>query len=76
MLLKALSDPGVAFKEQRNHTRTELQDFATTHGIDLVEQKVTILARWQGKSKGLLQVLWERGLIPEQSLEKYTNDGR
>jgi hypothetical protein len=29
---------------------------------------------WQGKPKGLLLVLWERGLIKSAELDKYTVD--
>ena len=64
-----MTDAGVTVQQQ-------LQDFANIRGIDRFEEKETIATGWQGKAKGLLQVLWERGLIPEQSLEKYTNDGR
>ena len=31
---------------------------------------------WQGKAKGLLQVLWERGFIDTTNIEKYTMNGR
>ncbi len=31
---------------------------------------------WQGKAKGLLQVLWERGFINATNIEKYTINGR
>ena len=43
--------------------------------FDLFEQQETVLADWQGQPKGLLQVLWERGLINE-SLEKFTLVGQ
>jgi hypothetical protein len=33
------------------------------------------IAGWQGQPKGLLQDLWEIGLILEHSLEKFTLDG-
>ena len=76
MLVNALSDVGVSFQQQRNYTKKELQDFARIGGVDLFEEKEQIIAGWQGQPKGLLQVLWERGLIPEHSLERYTLDGR
>lgn len=44
--------------------------------MDIFGDKQKIIAGWQGKPKGLLQVLWERGLLDETSLEKYTLDGR
>jgi hypothetical protein len=62
--------------EQWGYTRKELQIFARHHCIDVFEEKQGVLAGWQGKPKGLLQVLWERGLLLEVSLMKYTLDGR
>jgi hypothetical protein len=59
--------------EQGGYTRTELQTFARSqHGIKVLEEKQRVIGGWQGKPKGLLQVLWEtRGLILEGSLVKY-----
>ncbi len=34
------------------------------------------LQGWQGKPKGMLQVLWERGFIDEKNLNQYTVTGR
>jgi len=31
---------------------------------------------WDGKSKGILQVLWERGFIDTLNLKQYTMDGK
>jgi hypothetical protein len=76
MLMNALSNAGVSFQQQRSYTKKELQEFARIRGIDLFEEKEQIIVGWQGQPKGLLQVLWERGLILEHSLEKYTLDGR
>jgi hypothetical protein len=74
-LIKALSEAGVELPEQRNYTRKELQTFATRHGINIFEDKQKIIGGWMGQPKGLLQVLWERGLISEALLDKYTLDG-
>ena len=41
-----------------------------------MERKDVITPGWQGKPKGVLQVLWERGLIESKALDKYTVDGR
>ncbi len=76
MLMNALSDAGVSFQQQRSYTKKELQDFARIRGIDLFEEKEQIIVGWQGQPKGLLQALWERGLILEHSLKEYTLDGR
>ncbi|KAI2503269.1 hypothetical protein MHU86_11206 [Fragilaria crotonensis] len=75
-LLRCLSDKGVTLSQQRGYTRKELQEFARNNGIELSERKEVILPGWQGKAKGLLQVLWERGLIESEALDKYTVDGR
>ena len=75
-LVNALTDAGVTFHQQRSYTKKELQDFARIRGIDLHEDKEQILLGWEGQPKGLLQALWERGMIDEQQLERYTLDGR
>jgi hypothetical protein len=36
------------------------------HGINLHENKEQILLGWEGRPKGLLQALWENGVIDEQ----------
>jgi hypothetical protein len=76
VLLRCLSDKGVTLQQQRGYTRKELQEFARNNGIELSERKDVITPGWQGKPKGLLQVLWERGLIESEALDKYTVDGR
>jgi hypothetical protein len=76
LLTIALAEAGVELPQQRNFTRQELQAFAKTHNVDVFEEKQQIISGWQGQPKGLLQVLWERGLIDKASLEKYTLDGR
>jgi hypothetical protein len=75
-LFKALTDAGISFQQNRNHTKKELQDFARIHGVALTVQKELVTQGWEGQPKGLQQVLWERGFISEASLEKYTLDGR
>jgi hypothetical protein len=76
VLLRCLSDKGVTLQQQRGYTRKELQEFARNNGIELSERKDVITPGWQGKPKGLLQVLWERGLIESEALDKYTVDGQ
>jgi hypothetical protein len=66
----------VTLQQQRGYTRKELQEFAKNNGIDLHENKEVITFGWEQQPKGLLQVLWERGLIDCESIEKYTVDGR
>ena len=75
LLTKALTDAGVELPQQRNFTRRDLQEFAKRQNINVSQEKQQILTGWQGEPKGLLQVLWERGLIDEPSLENFTLDG-
>jgi hypothetical protein len=76
LLINALNDKGVTLQQQRGYTKKELQDFARHNGIDLYERKEKIAPGWEGQPKGLLQILWERGLIEHKLLDKYTLDGR
>jgi hypothetical protein len=44
-----------------------------------ISSKVTtakVIEGWQGKAKGLMQILFERGIIDDHNLEKYTMNGR
>ena len=70
-----MSNAGSSLHRQRNYTRRELQDIARIRDIDLFEENKTMYVGCQGQAKGPLLVLWKRGLIPEHSLETYTNDG-
>jgi hypothetical protein len=66
----------MTLQQERGYTRNELQEFARHNRIELSEQKEVITPGWQGKRKGLLQVLWERGLIESEVFDKYTVDGQ
>ena len=66
----------VVLQQQRGYTKKDLQEFARKNGIAITEQRDVINPGWQDKPKGLLQVLWERGLIKCESIDKYTVDGR
>lgn len=35
-----------------------------------------VVEGWEGKAKGMLQILWERGFIDSNKLDQYTVDGR
>jgi hypothetical protein len=63
-------------QQQCGYTKKELQDFARNNQIELYDRKEIISPGWEGKPKGLLQVLGERGLIERAALERYTLDGR
>jgi hypothetical protein len=76
MLAEALTAAGVILQQNRNHTMKELQEFARNKSVDLFEDRELVAQGWEGQLKGLMQVLWERGLIDTSSLEKNTLDGR
>jgi hypothetical protein len=48
----------------------------TLKGIPLDEQIKKIQPGWEGKAKGMLQVLWERGFLDVGNLKQYTVDGQ
>lgn len=48
-----------------------LRDLARRNGIELTKTSRKIRPGWVGKPKGLLQVMWERGFIDEEKLDKY-----
>ena len=76
-LLDALKERGVLMlQKERGYIKKELQAFAPPNGIDLCEIKEVITLGWEGKPKGLLQVLGERELIDRGMLDKYTLNGR
>lgn len=62
-LVEALESAGVVLQRKTNHTKKELQQFARNHGISLHVNKADITQGWEGRPKGLLQILWERGWI-------------
>ncbi len=74
--MECLRAAGVTLQQQRGYTRKELQEFAKNNGIEIHEHKEVITFGWERQPKGLLQVLWKRGLIYCESIEKYTVDGR
>ena len=78
LLVEALELAGVTLQKQRNHTKKELQEYARINGVDVYYDKTEILQGWEGQPKGLLQVLWERGLIADskEELSSFTIDGR
>jgi hypothetical protein len=53
-----------------------LQELCKQHNLptEVIEQKT--VEGWEGKQKGLLQILWERGFIDVNNLSAYTVDGR
>ncbi len=53
-----------------------MQELCKQHNLptEVIEQK--IVEGWEGKQKGLLQILWERGFVDVENLSAYTVDGR
>jgi hypothetical protein len=66
----------VTLQQQCGYTRKDLQELARNNGIEITEQREVINPGWKDKPKGVLQVLWERGLIKSAELDKYTIDGQ
>ena len=54
----------------------ELQALAQHYGVALSTENPKIIPGWQGKAKGILQILWECGLIAESSYKRMTLDGK
>ncbi len=57
-------------------TAKELIQQEKDNGIQVTSASEKILEGWQGKAKSLLQVLWERGFIDPNNLDRYTLNGR
>jgi len=51
----------------------DLQELATTHDppIETSHSIERIVSGWEGKAKGLMRVLWERGWINELDIDQY-----
>ena len=56
-LVKALKEQGIVAKGKKE----AVVRIAQEHGLPIEEVKSKIVEGWEGKAKGLLQVLWERG---------------
>jgi len=54
----------------------DLRALALQHGIQMTIEKQKILPGWEGKPKGILQILWECGLIAESNYKTMTLNGR
>ena len=54
----------------------ELQNICNGFGIPTSEEIAVVKQGWEGKPKGLLQILWERGLVDANKLDTYTMKGK
>jgi len=66
----------VVFPLGKQPKKSELHDIAQQHGVSLTENKAIIEEGWVGKSKGILQILQERGLIDDSNYKLMTVDGK
>ena len=72
--LKAELAPFDILNDRRNYRLVELQEHARNKGIETRVVRTREKKGWEGRPKGLLQVLWERGWIDEAQRDKYTMD--
>ena len=73
---KKLNKKELALKLQEKGIRTrgtakELVKLAEDNGIATTITCAKIVEGWEGKPKGMLQILWERGWINETNLKHY-----
>jgi len=66
---------GSSFKAQTYRSLEELKILANNNNIAVEVEEDEVDLGWMHKSKGLLQVLWERGWIdPNESINNYVKD--
>ena len=56
------------------YQREEINEIVTENGIELTYDEPEVIQGWVGRPKGMLQVLWERGYVNTNELEKYSGD--
>jgi hypothetical protein len=57
--------------------KDDLQVLCKNKDIPIEEEIDEVIEGWEGKPKGMLQILWERGFIdPAKKKEDYTMDGK
>jgi hypothetical protein len=72
MLMATDLGRGLGMQSLLNMRLKDIQEKATALSIDIERVATTkISTGWKGKSKGMLQVLWERGFIDESKLKQY-----
>jgi hypothetical protein len=70
--LKSELAPLGVLNDRRNYRLKELQELAEKKNIETTKVRVTEKKGWEGRAKGLLQVLWERGWIDVSQLDRYS----
>jgi hypothetical protein len=60
----------------KGKNKRELVELCGQHNITVMKTVEKVKEGWEGKAKGLLQVLWERGLIDGNNLKQYSLTGK
>jgi isochorismate hydrolase len=60
----------------KGKNKREFVQLCEHHQIAIVKTVGKIKEGWEGKAKGLLQVLWERGLLDASELKRYSLTGK
>ena len=60
---------------RQSYIKEQIHNLARQHNIPLRVQEQKIRPGWCSKSKGLLQILYERGYINVDKLDKYGIEG-
>ena len=71
-LKKDLTEKGVLGTGDKR----EVQRLCVLNDIPVTVSKTRIVEGWEGKSKGMLQILFERGHVDPEMFPQYTVDGR
>jgi hypothetical protein len=71
-LFAKLKEKGVPWP-RRYIAKEELQQMCSSNSIEIQVTETVIQPGWNGKAKGLRQILWERGLLDPEL--KYTKQG-
>ena len=60
----------------KGKNKRELADLCMANSVAITKTAEKIKEGWEGKAKGLLQVLWERGLIDATNAKQYSLTGK
>ena len=64
------------YQIQGHLSKDELERIAALKNVELTNGHCVKKEGWMGKSKGLLQILWERGFIDENNINLYSLKGK
>ena len=54
----------------------DVQKLAQDRGIPIEEETLKVWQGWEGKAKGMLQILWEWGFIDSNNVPQYSMQGK